>query len=128
MGDFGVFSAPGQADFLQQRHLHRCAENFQKCCMKKVFEKFLEKLLNFPEIYFGLAGTMYSRSEIACIHTKKSKKLLNPCTPLLTELRDIAVTLPCVCGRGIKRENGVYRGGKTFFANSQKRTVYKSVQ
>ena len=30
---------------------------FKKCGMKKLFEKFLEKLLSFPEIYFGHAGT-----------------------------------------------------------------------
>ena len=30
---------------------------FKRCGMKNFFEKFLEKLLNFPEIYFGYAGT-----------------------------------------------------------------------
>ena len=35
MGDFGVFPAPGQADFLQQRHLRRGAENFQKVRYEK---------------------------------------------------------------------------------------------
>ena len=36
---------------------------FKKCGMKKNFEKFLEKLLSFPEIYFGHAGTI-SRSSV----------------------------------------------------------------
>ena len=31
---------------------------FKKCGMKKKFEKILEKLLSFPEIYFGHAGTI----------------------------------------------------------------------
>ena len=58
MGDFGVFPAPGQADFLQQRHLRPWAENFQKVRYEKFFfENFLEKCLSYPEIYFGLAGT-----------------------------------------------------------------------
>ena len=30
MGEFGGFPVPGQADFLQQRHSRRWAENFQK--------------------------------------------------------------------------------------------------
>ena len=30
---------------------------FKKCGMKKIFQKFLEKLLSFPEIYFGHDGT-----------------------------------------------------------------------
>ena len=30
---------------------------FKKCGMKKIFEEFLEKLLSFPEIYFGHDGT-----------------------------------------------------------------------
>ena len=30
---------------------------FKKCGMKKTFEIFIEKLLIFPEIYFGHAGT-----------------------------------------------------------------------
>ena len=52
MGDFGVFPAPGQANFLQQRPLRRWAENFQKVWYKKLFfEKFLETLLSFPELY-----------------------------------------------------------------------------
>ena len=63
MGDLRVFPAPGQADFLQQRHLRRWAENFQKVWYEKIFEKFLEKLLSFPEIYFGHAGTI-SRSTV----------------------------------------------------------------
>ena len=53
MGDFGVFPAPEQSDFLQQRHLRRWAENFQKVWYEKKIEKVLEKLLSFPEIYFG---------------------------------------------------------------------------
>jgi len=58
MGDFGVFPAPGQADFWQQRHLRRGVENFQKVGYEKIFLKnFLEKCLSFPEIYFGHAGT-----------------------------------------------------------------------
>ena len=53
-----MFPAPGQADFEQQRHLRCWAENFQKVWYeKKNFEKFLEKHLSFPEIYFGHAGT-----------------------------------------------------------------------
>ena len=51
-------SATGQADFLQQRYLRHGAENFQKVWCEKNFEKILEKLLNFPEIYFGHAGTI----------------------------------------------------------------------
>ena len=42
MGDFGVFPAPGQADFLQQRHLRRWPENFQK-----VWYEETKKLKNF---------------------------------------------------------------------------------
>ena len=58
MGAFLVFPAPGQADFLHQRHLRRWAENFQKVWYENnYFEKFLEKLLSFPEIYFGHVGT-----------------------------------------------------------------------
>ena len=58
MSDFWVFPAPEQADFLQQRHLRHWAKNFQKVWYeKKNFEKFLEKLLSFREIYFGHAGT-----------------------------------------------------------------------
>ena len=59
MSDFWVFPAPGQDGFLQQRHLRHWSKNFQKdkkCGMKKIFEKLLEKLLSFPEIYFGHAG------------------------------------------------------------------------
>ena len=44
MGDFGVFPAPGQADFLQQRHLRRGAENFQKVRYEKKFWKFFRKM------------------------------------------------------------------------------------
>ena len=40
MGDFGVFPAPGQADFLQQRHLRRGAENFQKVRYVKILKNF----------------------------------------------------------------------------------------
>ena len=43
MGDFGVFPAPGQADFLQQRHLRRWAENFQKVWYEKSFLKKFRK-------------------------------------------------------------------------------------
>ena len=57
MRDFWVFPAPVQADFLQWRHLRHWAENFQKVLYEKNFEKFLEKLLSFPKIYFGHAGT-----------------------------------------------------------------------
>ena len=39
MGDFWVFPAPGQADFLQQRHLRHWAENFQKVWYEKNFLK-----------------------------------------------------------------------------------------
>ena len=46
MGDFGVFPAPGQADFLQQRHLRRWAENFQKVWYEKIFWKFFRKTSN----------------------------------------------------------------------------------
>ena len=54
-----MFPATGQADFEHQRHLRWWAENFQKVWYeKKFFEKFLEKLLSFPEIYFGHAGTI----------------------------------------------------------------------
>ena len=59
MGDFWVFPAPGKADFLHQWHLHPWAENFQKVWYeKKIFEKFLEKLLSFPEICFVHAGAI----------------------------------------------------------------------
>ena len=34
---WGVFPAPGQADFLQQRHLRHWAENFQKVWYEKIF-------------------------------------------------------------------------------------------
>ena len=36
MGDFGVFPAPGQADFEQQRHLRRWAENFQNAAKMRM--------------------------------------------------------------------------------------------
>ena len=49
-----MFPAPGQADFEQQQHLRHRAENFQNY---EKFEKIFEKLLSFPEIYFGHAGT-----------------------------------------------------------------------
>ena len=58
ISDFGVFPAPEQADFLQRQHLRRWAGNFQKVWYEKFFEKFFEKHLNFPEIYFGHAGTI----------------------------------------------------------------------
>ena len=59
MSHFGVFPATGQADFLPQRHLRHWAENFQKMWYeKKIFEIFFEKLLSFPEIYFGHVGTI----------------------------------------------------------------------
>ena len=38
-GDFGVFPAPGQADFEHQRHLRRWAKNFQKVWYEKNFLK-----------------------------------------------------------------------------------------
>ena len=63
MGGFWVFPAPGQAHVVQQRHLRHWAENFQKVWYENFFEKFLEKLLSFPEIYFGHAGTI-SRSTV----------------------------------------------------------------
>ena len=64
MGGFGVFPAPGQAHFEHQRHLRWWAENFQKVWYEKNFvEKILEKLLSFPEIYFGHPGTI-SRSTV----------------------------------------------------------------
>ena len=37
MRRFWSVSSPGQADFVQQRHLRRWAENFQKMGMKKLF-------------------------------------------------------------------------------------------
>ena len=40
-----MFPAPGQADFEQQRHLRCWQKIFKKCGMKKIFEKFLQKLL-----------------------------------------------------------------------------------
>ena len=63
MERFWVFPAPGQAHFLHQRHLRHWAENFQKVWYETKIEKFLEKLLSFPEIYFGHAGTI-SRSTV----------------------------------------------------------------
>ena len=88
MGDFRVFPAPGQAHFLHQRHLRHWAENFQKCGMKK---KFLEKLLSFPEIYFGHAGTTQSLRN-RFFRKKKSENVANsrrPPTPF-SYLRDIS--------------------------------------
>ena len=47
MSDFGVFPAPGQTDFEQQRHLRRWAGNFQKVWVEKILgETFLGKLLS----------------------------------------------------------------------------------
>ena len=43
MGDFWVFPAPGQVDFLQQGHLHHWAKNFQKVWYEKNFLKNSEK-------------------------------------------------------------------------------------
>ena len=43
MIDFGMFPAPGQADFEQQRHLRCWAENFQKVWYEKIFLKNFQK-------------------------------------------------------------------------------------
>ena len=43
MGGFLVFPAPGQAHFVQQRHLRHWAENFQKVWYDKQFLKNFEK-------------------------------------------------------------------------------------
>ena len=59
MGDFGVFPAPGQADFLQQRHLHAWAENFQKVWYEKNFLKNFQKNIycSIQNVGYGPVGS-----------------------------------------------------------------------
>ena len=76
MGDFGVFPAPGQADFLQlQWHLRRWAENFQKVWYgkkKQNLEIFLKNFWAFQKYILGMLGPR-SRSEIVFFRKKSPK-------------------------------------------------------
>ena len=58
MGDFRVFPAPGQTDFFRRDTYAVKQKIFKKCGMKKKDKNFSEKLLSFPEIYFGHVGTI----------------------------------------------------------------------
>ena len=73
MGDFGVFPAPWEGWFFELATLASAGRKFSKSVVwKKFFEKFLEKLLSFPEYILGMLGPR-SRSEIACIQKKVPK-------------------------------------------------------
>ena len=76
MGDFGVFPAPGQADFLQQRHLRRWAESFQKVWYEKIFWK-TSKLSN--NIFWVCWDHVVAQKSIFL--EKKSKKVGNAIPP-----------------------------------------------
>ena len=56
--------------------------------MKKIFCKFLEKLLSFPEIYFGHAGTTQSLRN-RFFRRQKSEKVANTGTFPFSYMRDI---------------------------------------
>ena len=49
MSDFWVFPAPGQAEFLQQRHLRHSAKNFQKVWEEKTFLGIINEALFYEQ-------------------------------------------------------------------------------
>ena len=73
MGDFGVFPASGQADFLQQRHLRRGAENFQKVRYEKNSLKIFQKKQDTKNLTFLLWTLLFLELQILQIITEKAK-------------------------------------------------------
>ena len=73
MGDFGVFPAPGQADFLQQRHLRRWVENFQKVWYEKHFLKNFRKTSKLSKNIFWASSDQVVAQK--SIFRKKSSKM-----------------------------------------------------
>ena len=67
-----MFPAPGQADFLQQRHLRHWAENFQKVLYEKIKKKNFRKTSKLsmnvfckaPNARFSAARSRWARRAV----------------------------------------------------------------